>query len=192
MLIDNWTPFYCYKYKFTHILKFSNKMDVKTKLSIHFNYVNKLDSKNPDFVEYKKHILKLISNIEKKHLSVQELKTYYVDELDCVIKDVCCLGRDMGRIDQSIKPILEPVKCFENDLTFDSWGPRFHAINTVSAQLAFKCATSENLNLFSSRLFNLMSLYTHVCTSLSDLSRFDKETEAQLNVLNDKINNLSN
>lgn len=165
-------------------------MDAKTKLSIHKNYVEGLNSTNPDFIEYKKYILKLISNIEKRHCSIQELKIFYVDELDTIIKDVYCIGRKMSVIDKSVKAIMEPIKCFETELTFNSWSPQFHALNTVCTHLAFKISTNESLKIFSSRLFNLMSLYTHVCTSLSDLSRFDKETETFLNVLNDKINNL--
>ena len=165
-------------------------MDVTTKLSIHKNFVEGLDSTNPDFIEYKKYLLELITNIEKKHFSIQELKCFYVKELDTVIKDVWCVGKKMSLVDKTIKTIIDPIKCFETELTFTSWGPQFHALNIVCTKLAFEISINDNLKPFSSQLFNLMSLYTHICTSLSDLTRFDRETETFLNVLNDKINNL--
>ena len=160
-------------------------MDVETELSIHTNFINELNNIDE---HVKKYILGLIDGIKSKNRTVQQLKTYYIDEFDIVIKDVWNLGKEMTKIDKSVKNIMEPIKCIEPDLTFETWSHHFTLLDSVSSGLAFIVATNELLKPFSSRLFNLMSLYTHICTSLSNLSRLDKETFTQLAVLNDRIN----
>jgi len=165
-------------------------MDTTEALSSHFEYLNGLDLKEENKIRQRAYLLKIIANIKNKNETFEEFKTYYINELNLISIEISTLGERMKRYrGDEIIDIVRPIRCPEIRPSLSTWGQYYKLLDEVCSKLTYEIAKDEkNLRPFSQILFNLMSLYTHVCTSLADLSRIDKETKFQVAVLDDRIN----
>lgn len=160
-------------------------------LSNHLIFLNSLKIRNETQLAQQKFLFDVIDGIERKIKQVEELKHYYICELDTIIKEVNCLAKTMSfYFKREIMEIVAPIQCIDETLTLQNFGHFYMLLDTACTRLAYQVAIHKiELGKFSKNLFNLMSLYTHYFTSLSDLTRLDRETSVQMKVLEDRITN---
>lgn len=162
-------------------------MDLKQMLTNQASFLNGQQTTNDEFrTSQKTHLLSVVSSLEWKVNCMDDLKQYYLDEFDFIIKRVLVLGRQLNKHVYFINELLYPLKCLDSPPTINTWKEHYILLDEICTKLAHHISiNSKELEKFRQPLFNLMALYTQISTSLYELPRFDRETLAQINVLKD-------